>query len=79
MAAFVGDLEDPAGELELGPVGADGVQGLDEGLLGQVLGRLAVADHAVNQGEDRSAHTGGSIRGRRPPGRPWPVPLPPGR
>ena len=41
----VGDLEQPARELELRPVAVDVVQDLDERVLRQVLGQLAIADH----------------------------------
>ena len=50
----VRDLEDPGGELELGAVGIDRVERLDEGLLGEILGQLAVAHHAEEQGKDRT-------------------------
>src|SRR5882672_2981763 len=49
---IVGDLEDPRRELELGIVRADGVQDLDERLLGQVLREGAVAHHAIQQREN---------------------------
>ena len=49
----VGDLEEPARKLELGPVPVDVVQHLDEGVLRQILGQLAIAHHPVDQREDR--------------------------
>ena len=49
----VGDLEDPGGELELGAIGLDRVERLDERLLRQVLRQLAVPHHAEEQREDR--------------------------
>ena len=49
----VGDLEQPARELELGAVPIDVVQDLDEGVLRQVLGELAIAHHAIDEREDR--------------------------
>src|SRR5467141_3770958 len=49
---IVRDLEDPRRELELGIVRADGVQDLDERLLGQVLREGAVAHHAIQQREN---------------------------
>src|SRR5687767_4709264 len=49
----VGDLEQPARELELGPVAIDVVQHLDEAFLRQVLGGIAIPDHAKHEREDR--------------------------
>src|SRR6266550_3471108 len=50
----VGDLEDPGRELELGTIGLDGVERLDEGLLGEILRQLTIPDHAKEEGEDRT-------------------------
>jgi hypothetical protein len=50
----VGDLEQPARQLELRPVAVDVVEDLDKSLLGEVLGGLPIADHAKDQREDRS-------------------------
>src|SRR6266498_868568 len=47
------DLEDPGGKLEFRPVGFDRVQRLDESLLRQILGQLAIPDHPIEQGEKR--------------------------
>src|SRR5688572_349681 len=51
---IVGDLEYPGGELVLRAVRFDRVQRLDEGLLCEILGELAVAHHAVEQREERA-------------------------
>jgi len=48
----VRDLEEPARELELGAVAIDVIEDLDEGLLREVLGGLAIAHHAEDQRED---------------------------
>src|SRR5215216_2396626 len=50
----VGDLEEPARELELGPIAVDVIQDLDEGVLRQILGQLPVADHAEDERKDGS-------------------------
>ena len=48
----VRDLEQPARELELGPVAIDVVEHLDEGVLRQVFGHFPVAHHPEDQRED---------------------------
>ena len=63
----VGDLEQPARELELGPVPVDVVQHLDEGVLREILGDLAVANHTENQGEDRPLVPSEKLAERRLP------------
>jgi hypothetical protein len=50
----VRDLEDPIAELVSGLVRVDGIEGPDEGFLGQVLGEGAIADHTEDQAEDRT-------------------------
>src|SRR5262249_25154746 len=45
----VGDLEQPARKLELGPIPIDVVEDLDERVLREVLGELAIAHHAIDQ------------------------------
>ena len=50
----VGDLEQPARELELGPVLVDVIEDLDERVLRQILGDLAVPYHTENEREDRT-------------------------
>jgi hypothetical protein len=48
----VGDLEQPTRQLELGPVAIDVVQDLDEGVLGEILGNLAIPHHPEDQREN---------------------------
>src|SRR5689334_10215435 len=50
----VGDLEQPTRKFELGPVTIDVVEDLDEGLLRQVFGGLAIAHHPVDKREHRA-------------------------
>jgi hypothetical protein len=50
----VRDLEQPGGELELRPIAIEVRQHLDEAVLRQVLGELAIAHHPEDQREDRS-------------------------
>src|SRR6185437_9029833 len=50
---IVGDLEYPGGKFEFGAIRLDGIERLDEGLLGQVLGQLAVAYHSEQESEHR--------------------------
>src|SRR3954451_5151763 len=50
----VGDLEQPARKLEFGAVAVDVVQDLDESVLRQILGELAIAHHAIDERENRS-------------------------
>src|SRR5437762_9765949 len=50
----VRDLEQPARELELGPIAVDVVEDLDERVLGQVLGELPVTHHPEDEREDRA-------------------------
>ena len=50
----VRDLEDPAGELELGPIRPDRIQRLDEGFLREIFCELPVAHHAEDQREHRA-------------------------
>ena len=61
----VGDLEQPARELELRPVPVDVVQDLDEGVLREILGELAIADHAIDQREDRALIPADQLAKRR--------------
>ena len=49
----VGDLEQPARQLEFRPIAVEVVQDLDERVLSEVLGQLAVADHPIDEREDR--------------------------
>ena len=49
----VRDLEEPARELEFGPIAVDVVQDLDERVLRQVFGQFAIAHHAIDEREDR--------------------------
>ena len=49
----VRDLEEPAGELELRAVPIDVVEDLDEGVLGEIFGDLAIPHHPEDQREDR--------------------------
>ena len=49
----VRDLEQPARQPEFGPIPVDVVQDLDERVLCQVLRRLAIAHHAIDEREDR--------------------------
>ena len=49
----VGDLEQPARKFELRPIPVDVVQHLDERVLRQIFGQLAVANHPVDQREHR--------------------------
>ena len=65
----VRDLEDPGGELELGAVRFDGVERLDEGLLREILGQLAVAHHAEDQRKDRPFVPPDQLAVRRLPSR----------
>ena len=50
----VGDLEQPARELELRPVLVDVVQDLDERVLREILGGGAITHHPEDEGKDRS-------------------------
>jgi len=50
----VGDLEQPAGEFELGPVAIDVVEDLDERFLREIFGGLGVAHHAIYERENGS-------------------------
>ena len=45
----VGDLEQPARKLEFGAVAVDVIQDLDEGILRQILRRLPIAHHAIDE------------------------------
>jgi hypothetical protein len=53
MAALLAILKIQEENLNSGRYDSDGAGGLDEGFLRQVLRELAVAHHAVEQGEDR--------------------------
>ena len=53
----VGDLEQPARQLELRTIAIDVVEDLDEGVLRQVLGDFAVPHHAEDQRKDRALIT----------------------
>ena len=50
----VRDLEQPARQLELRPIALDVVEHLDEGVLREIFGELAIPNHAEDQREDRS-------------------------
>ena len=60
----VGDLEEPTRELELRPIAIDVVEHLDEGVLREILGELAIADHAIDQREDRTLITANQLAKR---------------
>src|SRR5688572_9934072 len=49
----VGDLEQPAGEFELGAITVDVVEDLDEGLLREIFGGLVIAHHPIDERIDR--------------------------
>src|SRR5207237_9703526 len=61
----VGDLEQPARQLEFRTVPVDVIQNLDEGVLRQILGELAIAHHAVAEGEYRPLVTPDQFSERR--------------
>src|SRR5471030_702304 len=49
---IVGDLEQPGGELEIRSVAIEMREDLDEGVLREIFGELAVAHHAEDERED---------------------------
>src|SRR5947207_2618860 len=53
---------------DLGPVAVDVIHHLDEGVLREILGHLAVADHPEDQAEDRPLVASNQLaEGRLPP------------
>lgn len=55
----IGDLEQPAGELEFGPISVEVIEDLDEAVLGEIFGRFPVPHHSEDERKHRalvSAH-----------------------